>query len=92
MMDATVSFDERHPGACVGFKRAKLGKIERVPNLTRHWLTVGHGFPPYAFKSGIGNEKAHSRSLGVGRPIGTFRLAQTNVCATIYEQLQTQAI
>jgi hypothetical protein len=58
MMDSTVPFDERHPGACVGFKRAKLSKIERVPNLTCHWLTVGHCFPPYAFKSGIGNEKA----------------------------------
>jgi hypothetical protein len=54
-MDATVPFEELHPCACVGFKRAKLGKIERVPNLTRHWLTVCHCFPPYAFKSGIGN-------------------------------------
>lgn len=58
MMDATVPFDELHPCACVGFKRAKLGKIERVPYLTCHWLTVGHCFPPYAFKSGIGNEKS----------------------------------
>jgi hypothetical protein len=41
----------------VGFKRVKLGKIERVPNLTCHRLTAGHCFSPYPFKSGIGIEK-----------------------------------
>ena len=61
MMGAAVPFDERYPGACVGFKGAKLGKIERVPNLTRHWLTVSHSFPPYAFKSCIAKEKSEWR-------------------------------
>ena len=50
VMNATVLFDERHPRTCVGFKSVKLGKIERVPNLTCHWLTARHCFSPYPFK------------------------------------------
>jgi len=56
-MDATVPFDEQHPGACVGFKRTELGKIERIPNLTRHWPIAGHCSPLYAFKFGMSNGK-----------------------------------
>jgi len=63
MMDATILFDERHPATCVGFKRVKLGKIERVPNLTRHGLIAGHCFSPYPFKSGIGIEKLACRKM-----------------------------
>ena len=40
VMNTAVTFDQRNPGACVGFKCAELVQIERVPNLTCHCLTV----------------------------------------------------
>jgi hypothetical protein len=48
MMNTTVPSDEKNPGLCVGFKRTKLSKIERVPNLTGHYLIFRRCCPHYA--------------------------------------------
>jgi hypothetical protein len=42
MMNTAIAFDEHNPSACITLKRTKLAQVERVPNLTCYWMSVGH--------------------------------------------------